>query len=258
MSWTARRAFTTSKADQARSTMPGRPVLSGETTGTAIRMPSSRPVPSSAPSAGRPCAVPMPWPAACSAMMRDIPHPAQKNIAAPMTAASRTPSMCRISPLPPADKARPKDWLPGTTATLRAQPRGSPAGQHAQLIHRFQDGVRPVGVPLHQPEFYPASAGRIPVAGRPPPAEVLVHSAEERRAGAARHQAAGAQDGRVVPDGPLEQRRADRLGDRRSGPLGEGRQEVEDELVGGEDVKVLVACGDHEGPAPGPAVAIAD
>ena len=57
-----------------------------------------------------------------------------------------------------------------------------------------------------------------------------------------------------MPDGPLEERRGDRPGDRPASPLGERRQQVEDKLVGGENVEVPAARGDHEGPAPGPAL----
>src|SRR6266702_1515659 len=177
-------------------------------------------------------------PRACSAMILAIPPPAPKNNAALMIPASRTPSMCRIRHYPSAGLLFPKELAPWHQMPLTSLPRDGPADQHAQLVDRFQDRVRPVGVPLHQPEFYPAGARRVPVARRAPAAEVLVHPLEERLAGAAGHQAAaaGAQDGGVVPDGPPEEGRPDGLGDRRASPLGKGRQQVEDELVRGEDV----------------------
>src|SRR6266481_829919 len=138
-------------------------------------------------------------PRACSAMIFAIPQPAPKNSTALMITASRTPSMCRICHYPSAGLLFRKNWLPGTRCRLPSLPRDGPADQHAQLIDRFQDGVRPVGVPLHQPEFYPAGAGRVLIVGRAPAAEVLVHPPEEGLARAAGYQAA-ADPGRADAD----------------------------------------------------------
>src|ERR1039457_4298707 len=118
-----------------------------------------------------------------------------------MTIARMTPTRWRISLIP----------LLVTRWKLTAGGGGRPSApqRDTQPVQRTKKGVRPVGVAGHQPELDAAQAGREPeLLGTPAP-EIGGHPVKELPPAAPGHQR---QERGVVPDRPLENRRADQRG----------------------------------------------